>query len=56
MIYNEIEALTSLHPSTNYSIIHRHLQLRKVTSKYAPHDLNHEQKKSNFLEKFIAKL
>lgn len=48
--YVEIEVQTSLSPPTIYSIIHEHLGLRKVASRYVPHNLTQKNKQeiSNF--------
>ena len=43
--YDEIEALTSLHPPTIYTILHEHLRLRKVCSRYVPYELTEKMKK-----------
>ena len=45
--YEEIEELTSLHPPTIQTIIHEHLHLRKITSRYVPHDLSEDNKRES---------
>lgn len=56
--YNEIEALTSLYPPTIHSIIHEHLHLRKVTSRFVPHFLSEKNKKERvrICQENLAKL
>lgn len=43
--YTQIEALTSLHPPTIYTILHEHLQLKRMHSKWIPHHLTDNNKK-----------
>lgn len=43
--YAEIEVLTSLHPPTIHTIIHDHLHLRKITSRFVPHELSDQNKR-----------
>ena len=38
--YDEIEAETSLSRVTIYNIIHNHLKLKKITSRWVPHELS----------------
>ena len=42
--YAEIEAETSLHPPSIYTILHDSLELRKIASRWVPHDLTEAQK------------
>lgn len=42
--YAEIEALTELHPPSINTILHEHLRLRKVMSRFVPHDLTEANK------------
>lgn len=42
--YDQIEASTSLTPPTIHAIIHMHLKLRKITSRWVPHHLTQKNK------------
>ncbi len=42
--YAEIEAESSLYPMAIHTIIHDHLKLRKITSRYVPFQISEEQK------------
>ena len=42
--FDEIEAETSLSRGTLFSIIHDHLKLRKITSRWVPHDLSEKNR------------
>jgi len=42
--YDEIEVLTSFSRGTIHTIIHEHLKLRKITSRWVPHDLTQKNK------------
>ena len=44
MTYNEIEAQTSLFPQTINSILHDHLHVRKIVSRFVPYDLSPKNK------------
>ena len=56
--YTEIEAQTSLYPPTIHSIIHDHLRLRKVASRYIPHELTlkNNQERVRICQKNLAML
>lgn len=43
--YDEIEAETSLSRGTIHTIIHRHLKMRKLTSRWVPHKLSEKNRK-----------
>ena len=43
--YDEIEVETELSRGTIFNIIHDHLKLRKITSRWVPHELTPQQKK-----------
>lgn len=55
--YTEIEAETSLHPPTIHTIIHDHLKLRKLSSRWIPHNINdaQRQKRLEFCQATLAK-
>ena len=38
--FDQIETLTPLHPPSIYSIIHDHLGLRKIISRFVPYELS----------------
>ena len=44
LTYDEIEAKTSLSHGTIHTIIHEHLKLRKITSRWVPHFLTQKNK------------
>jgi histone-lysine N-methyltransferase SETMAR len=55
--YDEIEAETSLSRGTIHTIIHMHLKMRKLTSRWVPHELTEKnrQDRVRMCEKNLAK-
>ena len=44
-LYNEIEAETALSHGTIYIIIHAHLNMRKLVSRWVPHELTEKNRR-----------
>lgn len=47
--YAEIKAITNLYDPSIHTILHDHLNLRKLNSRWIPHDLSEEQKRKRVM-------